>query len=99
MEEERRIIKEEIKNGISLVNFSATWCGPCKVMSPVIEKLKSEDNGFNIIKLDVEQYTEEGTEYGVRSIPTFIVFKDGIEQERWTGTKSKNDISDILNKY
>ena len=66
--------KSAIKNGVVLVDFSATWCGPCKMLLPVLEKLK---NDIQIIKVDVDESEKLAIEYGVMSVPTLMIFKDG----------------------
>jgi thioredoxin len=71
---------EEVENssGVVLVDFFATWCGPCKMLAPVIEELAVEYNGkCKVGKLDVDQAPNMAQKYGVQSIPTILVFKDG----------------------
>ncbi len=68
---------ELIKNGYVLVDFFATWCGPCKMMSPILESVSHERNDIEIIKVDVDMNEEVARKYGVMSIPTLILFKNG----------------------
>lgn len=71
---------EEVENssGVVLVDFFATWCGPCKMLAPVIEELAVAYNGkCKVGKLDVDQAPNMAQKYGVQSIPTILVFKDG----------------------
>lgn len=86
--------KELIKEGITLVDFYAEWCGPCKMMGPVLESL---DN-VNVIKVNVDDNEELSTEYRIMSIPTLIFFKDGFNEEEVVGFHSKEQIEEILNK-
>jgi len=73
-----------------LVDFYAEWCGPCKLMPPVIEKLATEYEGkFKIGKFDVDANPEKSAEFMVQSIPTLIFFKDGREVDRLIGYKSE----------
>ena len=65
---------DEIKNGTILVDFFAEWCGPCKMMGRVLE-----DVDFNILKVNTDEYPDIAREYGIMSIPTLILFKDGVE--------------------
>ncbi|WP_068268475.1 thioredoxin [Caviibacter abscessus] len=89
------------KEGFTLVNFFATWCGPCKSLAPVLEELSEEVN-YSIIKIDVDQYTDLAAFYGVRSIPTTIIFKDGKPVETLIGGRSKEtlvkEMQEIMSK-
>ena len=66
--------KDLIKEGTVLVDFYATWCGPCKMQGEVLKKLEED---VKIVKIDVDEHTELAKEFGVMSIPTLILFKDG----------------------
>lgn len=68
-----------------LVDFWATWCGPCKMIAPVLEEVASEEAGLTIGKLDVDSNQGTALRYGVQSIPTLILFKNGQEAERIVG--------------
>ena len=73
-----------------LVDFWAAWCGPCKMMAPILNDLSEELDGNNSIgKLNVEQYQSVSASYQVRGIPTMILFKDGKEINRFVGIKTK----------
>lgn len=82
---------ESIKEGITLVDFYADWCSPCKLVAPVIEELAEETVEYNVFKLDVEASPEISARYSVRSIPTFIVFKDGEEIVRASGANQSKE--------
>lgn len=70
--------KEEIGSGLTLVDFWAPWCGPCKMIAPILEELAPEVEGkANIAKLNVDENQATASEYEVMSIPTLILFKDG----------------------
>ena len=73
---ENENFNEEIKNDLVLVDFYATWCGPCKMMHPVIEKIANDYSNLKIIKIDVDKHDDIARQYGVMSIPTLILFKD-----------------------
>ena len=66
--------KDLVKEGVVLVDFYATWCGPCKMQGEVLKKLEED---IKIVKIDVDEHTELAKEFGVMSIPTLILFKDG----------------------
>ena len=81
---------QQIKKGVMLVDFWAAWCGPCKMMAPILNDLSEELEGNNSIgKLNVEQYQSVSATYQVRGIPTMILFKDGKEINRFVGIKTK----------
>lgn len=82
-----------------LIDFWAEWCGPCKMMTPVVEELASEFEGKAVIgKLDVDSNPAATTQFGIRSIPTLMIFKDGQMLERKTGVQSKATLLAELNK-
>ena len=67
----------ETAKGKVLVDFFATWCGPCKMLSPILEKVASEHEDLTVLKVDVDEVPDVATQYGIRSIPTLILFEDG----------------------
>ena len=67
----------ETAKGKVLVDFFATWCGPCKMLSPILEKVASEHEDLTILKVDVDEVGDVAAQYGIRSIPTLILFEDG----------------------
>lgn len=80
-----------------LVDFFATWCGPCKMMAPAVEKLAEEYEGRAVIgKLDVEESMDIAGRYGVMNVPTLILFKDGRAVERKVGLQSASDLRKLL---
>ena len=85
------------KNSVVLVDFWAEWCGPCRMIAPMIEELANEYNGKAVIgKLDVDNNQESSIKFGVRSIPTLLVFKNGELVDRHVGAVSKDTISKSL---
>ena len=89
--------KDETASGVVLVDFFATWCGPCKMMAPVIDELATEYEGkAKIGKLDVDESSKSAAEFGVQSIPTLILFKDGQEVDRMIGFQSKEVLKEKL---
>lgn len=82
-----------------LVDFWADWCGPCKMIGPVVEELANEYAGkLKVGKLNVDQQRQLAIEYGVMSIPTLIIFKEGKEAERIVGFRSKSDLAALIDK-
>ena len=80
-----------------LVDFWASWCGPCKIMAPVIDKI-GEEMGTNakVCKINIDEERELARKYNVMSIPTFILFKDGKEVKRMLGAMSKEELAKIF---
>ena len=82
---------QQIKSGVVLVDFWASWCMPCKMMAPILNDVAEHATGnVTIAKLNVEQNQSTATKYKVRSIPTMILFKDGKEMNRIVGVKQKD---------
>ncbi len=72
--------------GVCAIKFSAEWCGPCKKMEPTVEKLESEFKGATFLTVDVDDVPSIAQKYKVRTLPTFLILKDGQEVHRITGT-------------
>ena len=84
----------------ALVDFWAEWCGPCKMVAPVIEKLAKEYDGrMTFAKVNVDELPEISNRYGVRSIPTLIVFREGKTATRITGFKPESALRPHLDRY
>ncbi|MPN51785.1 Thioredoxin [bioreactor metagenome] len=83
-----------------LVDFWAEWCGPCRMVGPVVEELADELDGKVLVcKLNVDEAGEVAERYGIMSIPTLMVFVGGEEKERIVGVRNKNDLMSVLNNY
>lgn len=79
-----------------LVDFYASWCGPCKMLAPILEEVGKELEEEQICKIDIDESFDLAKSYGVMSVPTLILFKDGIEVKRAIGLKNKDFIVDMI---
>lgn len=88
--------KQQLKTKVVLVDFWAEWCQPCKIQGPIVNQVAAEndDDNVKIGKMDVEKNQNTAQQFGIRNIPTLIIFKDGKEFERLVGLKNKA----VLNK-
>ena len=98
----RHIDFEEYKNEILksdklvLIDFFATWCGPCKMLSPVIEQIAEEHTEVEVVKVDVDKVPELAVSYNVVSIPTLVFLKDGNLVKQSVGFSSKTEIEKMI---
>ena len=91
---------ENIQSGVKLVDFWATWCGPCKAIAPVLDELSSEFEGkARIVKIDVDQNPNLAAQYGIRSIPTLFMFKNGEKVDATMGMQPKAQLTALINKH
>lgn len=90
--------EEEVLNAKEpvLVDFCATWCGPCQTMGPVVDELAQELTDVKVGKVNVDEQMELAREYKVMSIPTFLVFKDGKVAERTLGVQEKSELEQLI---
>ena len=82
-----------------LVDFNATWCGPCKMMAPVFEELSEEYQNVKFISCDVDECPETAREYGIMSIPTMIMFNNGKPSSPVVGAQPKKNLTELIGKY
>jgi len=89
-----------IKKGVSLVDFWAAWCGPCRVQGPIVDEIADEiGDKANICKLDIDQHKKTAGQLGIQSIPTILIFKDGKMVQKFVGVKSKPILIKAINSY
>jgi len=93
---EQEVIKSEVP---VLVDFWAEWCGPCKMIAPIVDELGQQYEGkLKVAKLDVDSNTKVATQYGIMSIPALLFFKDGEVVEQIVGVRPKKDIEAHITK-
>jgi thioredoxin 1 len=90
--------EDTIKEGIVLIDFWAEWCGPCKMIAPFLKQIAEETN-FTIGKYSVENNSVYAKQFGIRTIPTLLVFKNGTLVDSINGAVPKQKIIDTLNKH
>ncbi|ALS00778.1 thioredoxin [Enterococcus silesiacus] len=91
----------ETDNGLVLIDFWATWCGPCRMQSPILEQLSEEydESEVKIAKMDVDENPETPASFGIMSIPTLLLKKDGEVVEKAVGVHSKEQLRAMIDKY
>lgn len=92
---EKENLNELVMEGTHLVDFYAEWCGPCKMLHPVLEKVGSK---IDVIKVDIDKFENLAMQYRVMSVPTLVFFKDGKPVEGVVGFRSEDELLDIINK-
>lgn len=91
---------ETIKSGVVLVDFWATWCGPCKMLAPNVEEIAKEYEGRAVVgKVDVDENPDLAERFGIMSIPALFVFVNGEVKEKLIGYRLKMQIAEVLDKY
>lgn len=79
-----------------LIDFYADWCGPCKMIAPIIEKIANENSDIKVVKINVDDEQELAIKYGVMSIPTIVVIKEGKEVNRKVGLADKTELLNLI---
>ena len=85
--------------GLVLVDFFATWCGPCKMLSPVLEDLASDRDSIDIIKVDIDESMNLARQYGIMSVPTLVLMKDGKILAKTSGFQPKDSIQRWIDEH
>lgn len=92
--------KDVLKSkNIVLVDFFATWCGPCQMIAPILEELSKENDDFEIVKIDIDQERDLAVENKIEFVPTIVIFKDGKEIDRMTGVLDKHAIIEKVKEF
>ena len=89
--------ENSIKRGVSLIDFNAPWCGPCRAQEPIIKQLLEDFSGrATIAEMNVDENQETSAKLGIQSIPTIAVFKDGIEVQRFVGLQTAQVLTNAI---
>lgn len=89
-----------VKTGVSLVDFWASWCGPCKVQGPIVDEVAEEiKTEANVCKVNVDENPETATRFGIKNIPTILILKDGKPVQKFVGVKSRKVLINALRSY
>ncbi|WP_283678636.1 thioredoxin [Lentilactobacillus sp. Marseille-Q4993] len=94
-----KTFEKDTSEGVTLTDFWATWCGPCRMQSPVVEQLSDEMGNVTFNKMDVDQNPETAQKFGIMSIPTLLVKKDGQVVDTIVGYHSKEQLAKVLDQY
>jgi thioredoxin 1 len=87
------------QKGLVVVQYYATWCGPCKMLKPVVDQVSEEMPETPFYRLDIDQYRNQSVEAGIRSVPTVVVYKDGEEVDRASGYQPKERFESWIKQY
>lgn len=87
-----------MNNQLKVLDFQAKWCGPCKSVAPMVKKVVAEFENIQLIEIDVDEETDKAMEYGIRSVPTFILLKNDQVVDRLIGAVPAKDFKEFLTK-
>ena len=89
-------LDELLRKGLVLVDFNATWCGPCRQLKPILEEYSKENSALKIVSIDVDEYPELSKEYGIMTIPNLKLMKDGFIIKEHIGFMTKDELDSFI---
>jgi thioredoxin 1 len=95
---EKQNYDELIKEGIVLVDFYAEWCGPCKMLAPALEALSNQRGGIKVVKVDVDEQSDLARHFGIMSVPTLFLYKNGVVVAQRSGFQTLDMLNDWINE-
>ena len=87
------------QQGLVVVQYFATWCGPCKMLKPVLEQISTEMTDAKFYRVDIDLFRNQAIEAGIRSVPTVVLYKDGQEVDRQSGYQPKERVQAWMNQF
>lgn len=87
-----------IEKGLIAIQYYATWCGPCKMLGPILESISEERKDLTFYRIDIDKYRAQATEVGIRSVPTIVLYRDGKEVDRVSGYQPKEKVLQWLDQ-
>ena len=90
---------EFIAEGVVVVDFFATWCGPCKMLAPILDKVAGDMPQVKFGKVDVDRAMDLARRFGIRSIPDVLIFKDGVQVDHMLGLRDEEEIVETISQY
>lgn len=91
-------LNAQVTTGLTIVDFYADWCGPCKELSPTLEKLKARNENLKVVKVNVDEARDLATNFNIRGIPTLLFYKDGEVKSTATGNLPEAELQNRLNQ-
>lgn len=91
-------LSEALAAGRALLDFKAVWCGPCKMLAPIVDQVSEETKDVSFFQIDVDENEELAAQFGIMSIPTLVLLKDGREAARTVGLMPKAALEDFINQ-
>jgi thioredoxin 1 len=84
---------------VTVKKFSAAWCGPCRALAPIVNEIKGQFSNVTFVDYDVDTDYDAATQYGIRSVPTVVIERDGVEMKRFLGVQSKGALVEAITQH
>lgn len=90
--------QELISSNLVIVDFFATWCGPCRMLGPILEEISNDRSEIKVVKIDVDENPDLAKNFGIMSVPTLLLFKEGKQESQRSGYMTKDELLDWINE-